>query len=279
MRVRVNLPCVLAFGLLGALGAHPADAARKKKLAGPGAAAASERSMGELAGKFKWGMTEDEVWKVIETTIHEHYKELIPKETDLSKQDDLRKKELDEVQKTRDSLVKFDGKKSGWDVSIIDKEFQQRNDEAMITMWEKDQRRFLFFWNGKLYKQFIAFDSARFKDKSFEDFVGILEGRYGKSETKFAQMKTKDEVVVDHVQWPGTGEYALQAVDQSGFYGNYCLRLYSPKVAAELDKVREAKAPKRASGNALIDAVTKPDTVAGDKNADVVDQITGKNKK
>ena len=52
------------------------------------------------------------------------------------------------MQKTRSSLVKFDGQKSGWDVSIVDKEFNQSNGESMIVMWEKDQRRFLFFWNG-----------------------------------------------------------------------------------------------------------------------------------
>ena len=280
-----NLSRWLALGVCGALTLGVSDASarthakKKPAKAATAANAAAARSMGELAGKFKWGMTEDQVWKVIETVIAERYKELIAKETDMSKQDDLRKKQLDEVKKTRESLVKFDGKKTGWDVSIVDKEFQQRNEEAMVTMWEKDQRRFLFFWNGKLYKQFIAFDSARFKDKSFEDFVTLLEDRYGKSETKFAQMKTKDEVVVDHVEWPGTGEYALQAVDQSGFYGNYCLRLYDPKTEAEIEKVREEKAPKRANGNALIDAVTKPDSVDGDKNADVVDQITGKHKK
>ncbi|MEO6952232.1 MAG: hypothetical protein ABI321_10485 [Polyangia bacterium] len=272
-----NLSRLCAFGLCGALTLGVADAKKKPHAVAATAAAqaAAARSMGELAAKFKWGMTEDEVWKVIEGVIHDRYKDQIAKETDTNKQDDLRKKELDEVKKTRESLVKFDGKRTGWDVSIIDKEFQQRNDEAMITMWEKDQRRFLFFWNGKLYKQFIAFDSARFKDKSFEDFVALLEARYGKSETKFAQMKTKDEVVVDHVEWPGTGEYALQAVDQSGFYGNYCLRLYSPKTEADIEKVREEKMPKRAKGNALIDAVTRPDSVAGDKNANVVDQITG----
>ena len=103
--------------------------------------------------------------------------------------EDLRKKELEDIQKTKTSYVTFDGKKTGWDVSIVDKEFSQRNGESMLVMWEKDQRRFLFFWNDKLYKQFIAVDAQHpvFKGKSFDDFVHLIEGRYGQPEMKFSQ--------------------------------------------------------------------------------------------
>ena len=33
--------------------------------------------------------------------------------------------------------------------------------ESMLVLWEKDQRRFLFFWNEKLYKQFIAYNAEK----------------------------------------------------------------------------------------------------------------------
>ena len=250
--------------------------AKKKKPSG--ASEAQRRSMSELGGKFKWGMSHDEVFKALEAAINLRYKDLIAKETDVNVQDDLRKKELEEVQKVKASFVTFEGKKTGWDVSIIDKEFAQRDNEAMVVMWEKDQRRFLFFWNDKLYKQFIAFDAQHpvFKGKSFDDFVSLIADRYGKPEMKFQQMRTKEDMVVDHMEWPAAGDYQLWAIDQSGFYGNFCLRLFNPKTQTEVDKARAEKEPKRANGNALIDAVTRPDDVAGDQNADVVDQITGK---
>ncbi len=245
------------------------------------ATAAQARSMADLGGKFKWGMSHTEVWKTMEDAIHLRYKELISKEADMNKQDDLRKKELEDIQKAKASLVEFEGKKSGWDVSIVDKEFAQRNQESMVVMWEKDQRRFLFFWNGKLYKQFIAFDAEHpvFKGKSFDDFVGLITNRYGQPEMKFAQMRTKDDMVVDHMEWPAAGEYQLWAIDQSSFYGNFCLRLFNPKTQTEIDKARAAKDPKKSNANALIDSVTTPDSVQGDKNADVVDEIVGKRKK
>jgi hypothetical protein len=272
-----NRTLLLGLSLLLTL---PGLALAKKKAGGATATAAQARSMAELGGKFKWGMSHEEVWKTLEDTVHARYKELIEKEKDINKQDDLRKNEIQDVQKAKSSLVTFEGKKSGWDVSIIDKEFSQKNGESMIVMWEKDQRRFLFFWNGKLYKQFIAFDAEHpvFKGKTFDDFVKILQGRYGQPEMKFQQMRTKDDMVVDHMEWPAAGDYKLWAVDQSGFYGNFCLKLFSPKVQADLDKIKAERDPKRASGNALIDSVTKPDDVAGDRNADVVDQITGKKK-
>jgi hypothetical protein len=276
-RVLLVLGSVLALGIAHAPPAH----AKKKKGGGEEAAAPAGRSMGELGGKFKWGMSHEEVWKTLEDVIKARYKEQIAKEPDMNKQDDLRKNELQDIQKAKSSLVQFDGKKTGWDVSIIDKEFMQKNGESMIVMWEKDQRRFLFFWNGKLYKQFIAFDAEHpvFKGKTFDDFVQTIENRYGKSEMKFSQMKTKDDMVVDHIEWKNKGDYGLWAIDQSGLHGNFCLRLFDPKVQAELDKVREEKMPKRATGNALIDSVTKPDEVSGDKNANVVDDILGKKKK
>jgi hypothetical protein len=271
----------VTVGLAASLVASPAFA-KKKKAAAPTATAEQRRSMAELGGKFKWGMSQDDVLKVINDTVHARYAELISKEADMNKADDYRKQEIEDVQKAKASITPFDGMKGGWDVSIIDKEFQQGNHESMLVMWEKDQRRFLFFWNGKLYKQFIAFDAQHpiFKGKTFDDFVNIIAGRYGQPAMKFSQMRTKDETVVDHLEWPAMGDYQLWAIDQSGFYGNFCLRLYNPKVQVELDKVHEARSPKRANGNALIDAVTKPDDVQGDRNVDVVDDlITGKKRK
>jgi hypothetical protein len=275
MRARLSSVLVLSSFLAGGV----AYAKKKPAAKAPVATADQRRSMADLAGKFKWGMSEDEVFKVIEDATHARYKELVAKEPDVNKQDDLRKKELEDIARTKSSLVMFEGKKTGWDVSIIDKEFAQRNDEAMITMWEKDQRRFLFFWHDKLYKQFIAFDSTHpvFKDKSFDDFVKLIEGRYGQSQMKFSQMKTKDDMVVDHIEWPAAGDFQLWAIDQASFYGNFCLRLFQPSTQAQLDKIHAEKNP-HAGGNALIDAVTKPDEVSGDKNADVVDQIMGKKK-
>jgi hypothetical protein len=269
--------------LIVALGASPALAKGKAKGGGGGshAKAADARAVGELAGKFKWGMSPDDAIKTITEGVHAKYAEMIKKEPDIYKQDQLRKDEGDEVQKVKDSYVKFDGVTPGtkeWGTSIIQSEFAPRNDESMMTLWEKDQRRFLFFWHDKLYKQFIAFNAEHpvFAGKSFDDFAKLIQNRYGPAEMKFTQMKTKQDMKLDHLEWPASGEYQLYAIDQSEFYGNFCLVLFNPSVARDVDKARTEHNTKPAHGNALVDAVTQQPKVSGDANENIVDQITGK---
>ena len=269
--------------LVVALGSGPALAKGKAKGGGGGskAHAADARAIGELAGKFKWGMTPEEAQKVISDGIHAKYVEMLKKEQDVYKQDQLRKDEGDEVQKVKDSYVKFDGITPGtkeWGTSIIQSEFAPRNDESMMTLWEKDQRRFLFFWHDKLYKQFIAFNAEHpvFAGKSFDDFAKLIQNRYGPAEMKFTQMKTKSDMKLDHLEWPASGDYQLYAIDQSEFYGNFCLVLFKPSVAKQVEQARSEHNTKPAHGNALIDAVTQQPKVGNDANENIVDQITGK---
>ena len=255
--------------------------AKGKKAAAPKAAPANSRAIGELAGKFKWGTSPEEVIKVISDGIHAKYVELAKKEPDVYKQDQLRKDEADEIQKVKDSYIKFDGVAAGnkeWSTSLIQAEFAPRNDESMVTMWERDQRRFLFFWHDRLYKQYIAFNNEHpvFAGKTFDDFAKIIQNRYGQAEMKFAQKRTSDDMTLHHLEWPASGEFQLYAIDQSDFYGNFCLVLFNPGVAKQVESARTEHNTKPHAGSALIDAVTQPEKNGGDTNENIVDQITGK---
>jgi hypothetical protein len=273
---------LLYAALIVALGASPALAKGKKSSGGGShARAADARAVGELAGKFKWGMSPEDCIKLITDGVHAKYVDLIKKEQDVYKQDQLRKDEQAEVQKVKDSYVKFDGVSpgtKGWSTSIVQTEFAPRNDESMMTIWEKDQRRFLFFWHDRLYKQYIAFNAEHpvFAGKSFDDFAKLIQNRYGPAEMKFAQMRTKAEMKLDHLEWPAAGDYQLYAIDQSEFYGNFCLVLFNPSVAKQVEQARTEHNTKPAKSNALIDAVTQQPKVSGDANENIVDQITGK---
>lgn len=273
----------IAFALALVLVATPALAKRKRGGGGGSTArAADARAVGELAGKFKWGMSPDDCIKVIADQIKAKYADLIKKELDVYKQDQLRKKEGDEIQKVKDSYVRFTGsntpQEKGWSTSLIQAEFAPRNDESMLTLWEKDQRRFLFFFHDRLYKQYIAFNAEHpvFAGKSFDDFAKIIQNRYGPAQMKFAAMKTRDDMKLDHLEWPASGDYQLFAIDQSDFYGNFCLVLFNPNVAKEVEAGRAEHNTKPVRGNALIDAVTQPEKTAADPNENIVDSITGK---
>jgi hypothetical protein len=241
--------------------------------------AADARAVGELAGKFKWGISPEDAQKLISEGLHTRYAEMMKKELDVYKQDTLRKDEQDEFQKVKDSYIKFDGISPGtkeWGTSIIQAEFAPRNDESMMTLWEKDQRRFLFFYHDRLYKQFIAFNAEHpvFAGKSFDDFAKLIQNRYGPAEMKFTQLKTRNDMKLDHLEWPASGDYQLYAIDQSEFYGNFCLVLFQPSVAKQVEAARKEHNTTPARGNAVIDAVTTKEKVSGDSNENIVDQIT-----
>jgi hypothetical protein len=273
----MRLEILLTFVLLAAPGVA---LAKSKKAAKPAAAEPSKKAapnpkaLDDLRGKFKWGMTSADVTKLISDQIQAKYQEQIVKESDVYTQDQLRKHAQEEIDKVKTSFIKFDGQKSGWDVSIVDKEFNHRNNEEMMVFWEKDQRRFLFFWHDKLYKQFIAFNAEHpaFQNKTFDDFAKLIEKRFGPAEMKFANLRTKDEQTLDHLEWAPSGDDELWAIDRSQFYGNFCLVLKQRSVVAQMTKDKPQKSGTR---NALIDQVTTRDKIEGDVNSDIVDQITG----
>lgn len=260
--------------------AAPLVAAKKAPAPAPAPAAPVQttRAMSELAGKFKWDLSPEEAMKIVTDEIVARYDEKIQKETISYKQDKLLKEKADAVAKVRDSYVKFDGQKTGWDVSLIDHEFRHRNDESMFVIWEDKQRRFLFFWKDKLWKQFIAFnaDNPAFAGKTFDDFANLIQKRYGPAAVIFQKKRTSDEQAFDHLEWPPSGDYVLWAVDLTGFYGNFCLSLMRTSAVPLIDKARIENNPRGAKGSELVDSVLKNDSAGKDHNADVVDEITGR---
>ncbi len=261
------------------LGAPPAKASAKpaKAAEDAGSADAPSRAMGELAGKYKFGMTQQEVMDVIEKETRAKYDPKIQAEKEPTAQDLVRKEMKDSIAQTKASYIRFNGQKTGWDVSLIDREFGHRNEESMMVMWEKDQRRFLFFWKEKLYKQFIAYNAEKFKGMDFETFASAMQQRYGKAQMAFAKKQTDDEMALDYYEWPPSGDFALRAYDQSGFYGNFCLALLQKSIYPQVEKERAHNSPPRVrhTNVRVVDTVMQGDT-ATDANADVVDDVVGK---
>ena len=92
--------------------------------------------------------------------IDDRYEEKIKATTDVSVQDKLRKEKKAELARTSGTYVKFDGKKTGWDVSIVENEFAHGTGESMMERWEneggKNNRRFFFFKDEKLWKMYMV---------------------------------------------------------------------------------------------------------------------------
>ncbi len=283
MRIR-SLATVLAvsLGLVTAAGTGDAWAKGKKKkkpvatkvqpaekIAPPNAE--QKKALAELMGAYKFGMEKDEIIGLLSKQIDERYAEQIAGTNDVMTQDKLRKEKQKELQRIKQSYITFDGKKSGWDVSLIDSEFAHKTGESMLAYWEnaggKNQRRFFFFYEGKLWKMFVAIDTKALADdqRNFTFFRGLMEQRYGKA-------RTVDGRAVWHA-----GDFEVHAVDKMAFYGSFALLIQHPGMLKDVTATRVANAPEAKKPDGMIEVIKEKgndsDKVNLDENSDAVDAI------
>ncbi len=283
MRTR-SLATVLAVSLGLVFGAASGDAWAKGKKKKPVATkkqpvekiappnAEQKKALGELMGAYKFGMEKDEIVKLLAKQIDERYAEQISATNDVMTQDKLRKEKAKEITRIKQSYVEFDGKKSGWDVSLIDSEFAHKTGESMLAYWEneggKNQRRFFFFYNGKLWKMLVAIDTKALADdqRNFTFFRGLMEQRYGKSAT----------TPEGRALWDA-GAFQVMAVDKMAFYGAFALLIQDPAMWKDVKATREANAPEAKKPDSIIEVVKQKgndsDIVDIHENDDAADAI------
>ncbi len=264
---------ILTVGLL----ASGADAQKKKKRGKPKAEAApTSAAISPALGKLKWGMSKDDVLKLLVQKIRKTYRPRIAKTQDAMEEDRLRSEMLNKISRIRESFIRFDGQSTGWDIGFLRDEFTHNNDEAMLVTKDANSQNFYFFIGNRLWKLYKAFDIGVFEGKDFSQFAGAVHRKFGPSKEK------EGELV------PGSGKRRwlewqddatrLRAVDQTSFYGFYCLVFEHKDTVEKLTSLR-SNAPRRGkSSHALVDAVTSDSDMSAnpDKAPDIVDRITGK---
>jgi hypothetical protein len=274
---------LLAAGLLTSSAALAKEAPKKpapakKQVAKPKApppkkltpvSAEAKKKLAANMQSYKWGMTKDQVLANLTKSINEQYEEKIKATTDMVTQDRLRKERKAEISRIEKTYVAFEGKKGGWDVSIVEEEFAHNTGESMIEKWEKEDgknnRRFFFFHDGKLYKMFIQLDVSILPEdkRNFETFKGVMTSSYGGG-----------DVEADRITWR-TPEFTVRAIDKLKAYGAVALVIEDPREVKELVAIREAKAPPKQETNPVIKAIvdtdgsSKPDV----KNNTAVDAV------
>jgi hypothetical protein len=213
-----------------------------------------KKAFAELYAGFKFGMTKEEVIAVFVKQLDESYEERIKATTDMTAQDRLRRDKRIEISRLQSAYTTFEGTKpSAWDVSIVEGEFAHNTGEAMLERWEnqggKNERRFFFFYEGKLWKMFLSLDVSILPEdkKNFATFQAAMEGRYGPG-----------EVEQTRITWR-TPEFDARAVDKLRTYDALALVIEDPKIRKEVEATRAAKAPPKQGGNTIIRSVIDPD--------------------
>jgi hypothetical protein len=265
----------LALGAPAAVEAGPKPQPAAKKPKRTPMTAEHKKALAELFGGFKFGMTKDEVIAVFSKQLDARYEDQIKATTDVAAQDRLRRDKRNEVTRLQQSYVSFDpGKPSSWDASIVDDEFAHNTGEAMLERWEnqggKNQRRFFFFFEGKLWKMFISLDvSILPEDKlNFETFRSTMERMYGSGDVEGGK-----------ITWR-TDSFDARAIDKLKSYGALAQVVEDPRVRAQVEAVREVKAPPRHQGNTMIQSVIdngkdRPSVKADSTTVDTVIRAQG----
>ena len=272
---------IVFFSSTAAVGQALAKAGEKPAPAGKGgkvAPTASEKELEKLKGDYKWGMTPDQITAKVQDHVRDSFEERLKKTiNDPTKQDRVRKEMAAEVERVKTKLIKFDGQKTGYDVSIIDQEFLHGTSESMLATKEELNTRYFFFANDRLYKMFLAFDKEMLQGKSFREFGQLMQARFGKAREVDVQEKTKAGVKVklDYFIWGSKSGDMLRLVDRSEFYDVFCLVIYDGKVAEKQDEIRKSRAGAVHKDN-LVESVTTQPSNDRDPNDNVLDQITGK---
>jgi hypothetical protein len=239
----------LAGGKSGSKKKAPAAKAPAKPKKPPPVSAEHKKKLAELMGAFKFGMTKEEVLGVLQKQLDERYADQITGTTDVAVQDRLRREKKQELDRVRKTFVAFEGKKTGWDVSLIEEEFRHNTGESMLVYWEnqngKNQRRFFFFFEGKLWRQFISLDTSMLPEdkRNFENFQGVMENLYGQG-----------LVEPGKITWE-TSDFHVQALDRLKQYDALALVLWDPNVMKTVAVIRKEKAPPPAEQSGVIKQV------------------------
>lgn len=262
-KLRLSISKLLAGALVVGFAASPAIAgdkkakpapAKKEKAApvksAPPVTDANKKKLQERMGGFKFGMTKDEVTAQMSKQLNERYEEKLKGTTDVAAQDRIRKEKKQELARLTSTYTTFAlNKESPWDVSIIEGEFGHGTEESMMERWEnangKNERRFFFFYQGKLWKMFISLDLSILPEdkRNFDTLQGVMQTQFGPG-----------LVEPGRITW-STGDLKVRAVDKLSTYSAIGLTLEDPAIDKELVALREAKAPPKKETSSVIRAV------------------------
>lgn len=288
MRRKLVVLLTLGVGLVSLLataldvGDAEAQRGRRGRRQRGGAAAAeapppnSDAIAGAL-GDLRWGMEPRQVHEYFVTKIRERYRIRLAKAPGTIEEDRIRAEMDTEIRRLRESYVRFDGARTGWDLSFLRTEFTHGNRESMLVYRDENSQNFYFFIGGRLWKWFKAFDASVFQGQSFDQFAQAVQGRFGRAAERSGRL-VADGPEQHWLEWQDQGT-RLRAVDQTRFYGFYCLVFEDRGTLGRLAQLRTNTIQTgNQGGHALVESVTLPEggeATSDDGHADIVDRLTG----
>ncbi len=236
----------------------------------------------EEAG-IRWGLSPRESFDHFTKQLSERYRPRIAKAPGAIEEDRLRNEMTAEQQRMRRTFTRFTGQATGWDSSFLRDEFTHGNNEAMLIVREEEfhATSHYFFINERLWKRYQAYDASAFGGATFEQFAAAIQRRFGQGVERTGAL-VEGRPPTRWIEWQDATT-RLRAIDQTRFYGFFCLVFEDKATLAQLPTLRTHTIQRQQAGSALVDSVIRDDSEAshaggtggGDAHADIADRLTG----
>ena len=111
----------------------------------------------------------------MQSALDREYRVPIREAKDPHQRDRLRAEIGLRLQQLKDSYVEFKGQKTGYNVSIVSREFAHNTGESMVVLAVGHDHDYFFFLKGKLWKHLTSLETT----KPFSEFLLELTRVYG----------------------------------------------------------------------------------------------------
>ncbi|MGK0359939.1 MAG: hypothetical protein ACI9U2_002245 [Bradymonadia bacterium] len=240
--------------------------------AGKEKAPAPKKGVSAILKMLDWGASSVAVFEALEDEIDARFADKI-KYADTLVVDKVMRRRRAEKKAIRKAYVRFDGRASGYEASLVADDFSANNGEAMVRVDDGPAQRYYFFKDEQLYKVLVVYSTAVARQTKFAPFVSKAAGKYGKP-AKTITDKTPDKALIGAIWRDDLTE--LRVRDRS-LFGTYTMAFLQ---AGRGSQIEDARSPSAEGASPIVDA--QADGMIEDfmvesrgDRGNVVDRLTG----
>jgi hypothetical protein len=216
-------------------------------VAAPGAA---DAEVAKALGELRWGMSSKELLAVFKARLRAEYEQQCKRERDIVRQDELYQKAKARYEQIKDSFVRFDDKKNGWDVSPIAAEFRRGSQESMLVVRSAESHDYYFLINDRLWKWYREIEPSSAGAAGFDGIAEMMRGQLGEVAQGMVS-RGEGEPALTGLTWDATTTRVT--LIQRG--GSSCLIFESQQTLAALPALRRNAVARATKRHSIIDDV------------------------